>query len=148
MSRIAAAATLIVGLTWSGLATAEPSKQASYFIDGPRNATLLAAIRAGTYSKITFNRHFSVATASCGPGCVSYWFVDRQTGGVVEVPQSGSGGDQTIWDVVTRPESDTITAVYGPADGVPTRCFARRFRLAGKSFVPLDGPSPAICPPS
>jgi hypothetical protein len=141
----AVVATVALAAMWAGLASAETGKPASFFVEGKPNPTLLAAVRNGTSQKITFNGHFSSADVSCGPGCDSYWFVDRQTGGVVEVPES-SADDQMIWDVHAQPTSDTIAVTFGPRDGVAGKCVARHFRLTGKSFVAVDKPSSAKCP--
>jgi hypothetical protein len=145
MRRAAARATLALVLMWGGLARAEVGKEPTFFIDGQKNSTLLSAIRDGADPKITFDGHFSGAYVACGTGCGSYWFVDRKTGGVAEVPGS-TVEDQIIWAVGAQPSNDTIVVTYGPMDGIPTKCSARHFRWGGKSFVPLDKPSPAKCP--
>jgi hypothetical protein len=149
---------LILGLVWAGLThaqTGQPSfettsahkrlRPATFFLDGAKNPTLLAAVREGMDQKISFDGRFSSASVSCGPGCESDWFVDRQTGGVIEVPQSRFEG-QMIWNVSARADTDTIVVTYGPMDGIPTKCVARHFRWTGKAFAALDKPLPVKCP--
>ena len=145
MIKALAAFAFVLVAAWTGFAKAEANKQASFFVDGRPNPALLEAIRKGTSPKVDFNGHFSSAEVSCGPGCDSYWFVDRQTGGVIQVPQS-SAEDQMIWDLHAQVTSDTIAVIYGPRDGVEGKCLARHFQKIGKSFVPLDEPSLAKCP--
>lgn len=142
--RLISAAFALV-MAWSCPARAEVGKQPTHFIGGEKNPTLLAAIQKEVSPEVTFNGHFSLAFVACGPGCGSYWFVDRDTGGVIEVPPSQVEGDM-IWDVRGQLNQDTIAVTYGPGDGVPETCFAVHFRLVGHMFVPLDKRSSVSCP--
>jgi len=145
MNKATATATLGLAVAATGLAHAGTLEQPGYFLDGSKNPTLLAAIRQGMNPKISFNDHYSTAKVSCGPGCDSYWFVDRQTGGVLEVPESPQASEM-VWDVRSRANSDSIAVTYGPRDGVPSNCSTRHFQWVAKAFVALDNPAPVNCP--
>lgn len=147
MNKAVAFAIFALAVAWTASASAEAvGKGPSYFLDGTKNPTLLKSIRAGVAAGIDFNGHFSRAYVSCGVACGSYWFVDRQTGGVAEVPDTPVES-RMIWDVRSRAGSDTIAVTYGPRDGAPKACSTRHFRWSGKSFVALDQPTAAKCPP-
>jgi hypothetical protein len=120
-------------------------RPARFFVDGQRNPTLLAMIRAATERRIGFAGHFSQAYVSCGPSCDSYFFVDRRTGGVTEAPQPRAEAEM-IWDVAASPDSDVLKLVYGPRDTTIRRCSVQHFRWNGKRFLPIDRRAPVACP--
>jgi hypothetical protein len=116
-----------------------------FFADGSRNPSLLWAIRHWSRKKIDFDGHYSLTFVPCGTGCGSFWFVDRATGATVEAPTSPIESEDT-YDIRVKPDSDVLTVVYGPRDGLHARCFARRFRWTGQRFLALDRRAPAQCP--
>lgn len=133
----------------SGAAVAAPlrpspaMKPPSYFIDGQRDPVLLSAIRRSAERKIGFDRHFSLAFVPCGAGCGSFWFVDRNTGGVVAAPTPREQDLDTL-DVRAAPDSDVIAVTFGPRfESGP--CTAQHFRWGGKRFIPVDRRAPARC---
>jgi hypothetical protein len=120
-------------------------QRASFFVNGDRNPTLLAAIRDGMDDRVTFNGRYSNAYVSCGPGCDSHWFVDRQTGGIIEAPVSAVD-EEMIWEIAAEPDNDVIKVTFGPRDGIDRNCSAQRFRLSGRAFVAIDQRAPRNCP--
>jgi hypothetical protein len=120
-------------------------KRPSFFMEPGYSHALLRGIDMYTGEKIDFDRHISLTFVPCGIGCGSFWLVDRRTGGVIEVPTIAAA-DQDTWDVVVKPDSDTITVFYGPRDPVDARCSARQFRWTGSKFVALTKLAPAKCP--
>ncbi len=110
-------------------------KPPEFFIDGMKKPALLAMIRKNMDSKINFNGHFSMAIVPCGSPCIGFWFVDRKTGGVAEVPD-GKVPFEIITDVDARPDSDVISVVYSSLDG--TTCTSQHFHWAGKVFIAVD----------
>ena len=112
-------------------------KPALFFVDGQVNGTLLRVIRRATEPRVTFNERFSRAYVPCGPGCDSYWFVDRKTGGVVEVPQSPEP-DLMVSDVEACRNSAAIRVTYAKRDGTSGRDIATVFRLRENKFVVQD----------
>ena len=120
-------------------------RHASFFVTGDRNPTLLAAVRTGTNDEINFNGHYSIAYVPCGPGCGSYWFVDRHTGGVIEAPASSIEEEMT-WDIAAEPGSQVIKATFGPRDGIPVGCVEQQFRLDGAAFMEFGQRRPVECP--
>jgi hypothetical protein len=120
-------------------------QQARFFVNGDRNPTLLSAVREGTDDRVSVDGHLSMAYASCGTGCGSYWFVDRNTGGVIEVPSSSLEEEMT-WDVEARPDSNLIEVTFGPRDGTSSNCSTQQFRLRGTSFETRGPRRPVSCP--
>lgn len=114
------------------------------FKDGAENQYLLAAIARGMDKGITFDRHYSAAYVSCGVRCGSYWFVDRRSGVVIELPER-SASDQIVYDFNASRTSNIVRVVYGPRDGVGQRCEAQSFRLTPSGFKPFNRRSVA-CP--
>jgi len=94
---------------------------------------------------ITFNGHFSQSYVSCGPGCGTYFFVDRRTGGVVTAPE-GNPPTITTWEIAAKRDSDVIRVTFGPMDGVGPGCFTQHFRLTGHEFIAVDKQSGIRCP--
>src|ERR1700742_4070272 len=78
--------TSLIDISQAGRPTPHRLQSARFFYE-PESASLLRAVRENMEKAITFNGHFSQSYVSCGPGCGTYFFVDRQTGGVVAAPE-------------------------------------------------------------
>lgn len=117
-----------------------------YFTSGSTDGDLLAAIRDRVEPEITFAGHFSVAFVPCGIGCGTYWFVDRRSGAVTQAPGEAGPGQMT-WELQTTPDSEAITVIFGPQDGVAsTGCSTRRYQLVGTGFRALGALERTRCP--
>jgi hypothetical protein len=146
MKRVFNLGVLLAAISASPAGASSKLKRPSFFMERGNPPSLLEFINERTEDRIAFNRHFSLTFVPCGTGCGSFWFVDRRTGGVIEAPTSPFDAE-SAWDVRARPTSDVITVTYGPRTSIRAeRCFARRFRWTGKTFVPLDLRKLARCP--
>ena len=129
--------------------SAEPPRQklqpARFFYE-PGYHQMLAAVRAGMDQRVNFNHKYSSSYVSCGPGCGTYFFVDRSNGGVVGVPE-GEPPEVTTWDVISKPESNIITVTFGPlSGGIGSKCSAQHFRLIRHAFTATNKRRPIRCP--
>jgi hypothetical protein len=130
----------------SGPAKSDPLRGPTHFLDGRKaNPALLSAIQDGMTRKVDFAGHLSSAITSCGTECASYWFVDRQTGGVIAVPESPLKSE-FIQDVETTPESDVAVVTYEPMTTEKHKCAVQPWRWDGKSWVKAGNRSKARCP--
>lgn len=103
------------------------------------------AAREAASPQIDFAGRFSSSYTACGTGCVSVWFVDRQTGDVIEAPFGGAD-DQMIDGMDATADSNVVEVFYGSRDGLSDECDSQRFEWTGVSFNPLSVPQPSPCP--
>src|SRR5690242_14054188 len=96
----------LIAISQAGQLTPHRLQSARFFYE-PESASLLQAVRESMDKAITFNGHFSQSYVSCGPGCGTYFFVDRRTGGVVTAPE-GNPPEITTWEVAARRDSNVI----------------------------------------
>ncbi len=146
---------LVAALTLAGAANADqfktpglsgPLSSPTHFVDGrKKDRNLLAMIRDGMAKKIDFDGRYSSSTVSCGAACNTFWFVDRNTGGVIAAPESGAAGEFT-WDVVTKPDSNIVQLIVGPMDDVGAKCASLSYRWTGKAFIAAGKRSGVMCP--
>jgi hypothetical protein len=95
---------------------------------------------------IDFAGHYSTAVISCGTGCETYFFVDRNSGDVIAYDDDAETSGRMIRDIQTRRDSDILTAIYGNSDGTGGSCFARTFRWTGREFERLSDFRSTPCP--
>jgi len=140
---------LLVSLALATMPVAEAAARGlaapRFFIDGTRNPALLGAIKRSVSPRVDVARRYSLAIVECGTGCVDYWLVDRQNGGVVEAPGKPAPS-QIVWTVTGAPSSDVVRVTFGPSDGVGQSCTAQSFSIAdGGRFKPVTPRTATRC---
>ena len=126
---------------------------ARFFVNPVNRHVDLTSIRRNTEPEATINRHYSLSIVSCGTPCIVYWIIDRDTGGVIDVPwrtdNEATGYTEMLYGVEGRIDSDIIKVTYGPTDSLSDEgCRSQHFRLSGHSLSPTGGSYPAPCPES
>jgi hypothetical protein len=116
------------------------------FVGESHHPELLESIRAGMTAEIDFAGHYSTAVISCGTACVTYFFVDRNSGDVIAYDDDAETSARMIWDIRTRRDSDILTVLYGDRDDTGAPCSSRAFRWTGSGFERLGDFRPAPCP--
>lgn len=127
---------------------AEPNpelKPATFFVNPASHDLDVAIVRENTDALVTIDGHYSQAMVPCGPGCLSYWVVDRQTGGIIDLP-NGSTDSDVPYDVKGKRGSNIVEVTYGPVGLSGDACTIQKFELNGTKFENIGVVEPAPCP--